>query len=248
MKGHTQGPTMPDPLIYGPILSYLGIIAFVTLTGAGLPIPEEVFVVGAAVAAAAGTLDPWAALAACMAGVLLGDSLMYFLGAHFGRGLLNEQRWFARMLSPAVEAHIERLIRQHGIKMFLAARFLVGLRAPFYITSGILRIGYRRFLMLDFICTCINIGTFFALAYFLSEYYGEAISQRIRDAEWLVTGIVVLVAIATAVYYYVDWLCRRGLSDESIESAPLRSSDWTTADEKGSVDCPYDSDRLEHVA
>ena len=120
---------MPDPLIHGPLVAYLGIIVLVALTGAGLPIPEEVFVVGAAIAAAAETLNPWIALAACVVGVLLGDSLMYFLGAHFGRSLLNEQRWFARMLNPAAEAHIEQLIRRHGIKMFLVARFLVGLRA-----------------------------------------------------------------------------------------------------------------------
>lgn len=215
---------MPDPLIHGPLLAYLGIVVLVALTGAGLPIPEEVFVVGAAIAAAAETLNPWIALAACVVGVLLGDSLMYFLGAHFGRSLLNEQRWFARMLNPTAEARIEQLIRRHGIKMFLVARFLVGLRAPFYITSGILRIGYRRFFLFDFVCTCVNIGTVFALTYFLSEHYGEAIYQWIRDAEWVVTGLILFAAGATGVYYWVRRRLRARATrpDAMADSVSLR--------------------------
>ncbi|MDY0168816.1 MAG: DedA family protein [Thermoguttaceae bacterium] len=222
---------MPDPLIHGPLLAYLGIVFFLAMTGAGMPIPEEIFVVGAAVAAAGGTLDPWVALVACMVGVLLGDSLMYFLGARFGRGLLNEHRWFARMLTPEAEARIERLIQHHGMKMFLVARFLVGLRAPFYITSGILRIGYRRFLLLDFLCTCINIGAFFGLAFFLSEYYGEAIYQWIRDAEWFVTGLVLLAALVAATYYYVRRRRRRSATvepcDEAFDSLPIQPPEYT---------------------
>lgn len=244
---------MPDPLVHGPLLAYLGIVFFLAMTGAGMPIPEEVFVLGAAIAAAAGTLDPWTALAACMVGILLGDSLMYFLGARFGRGLLNEQRWFARMLTPAVEARIERLIQQHGMKMFLVARFLVGLRAPFFITSGILRIGYRRFLLLDFLCTCINIGTFFGLTFFLSEYYGEAIYQRMRNAEWLITGLVLLAVAATATFHYLRWRRRRTTlvepCSELVDSLPLRRvahPSATCAIDR--AEAAHGDDKLEHVA
>jgi membrane protein DedA with SNARE-associated domain len=243
---------MPDPLVHGPLLAYLGIIVLVTLTGAGLPVPEEVFVIGAAIAAAAGTLDPWLALAACMFGVLLGDSLMYFLGAHFGRGLLNDQRWFARMLTPANEAHIEQLIQRHGMKMFLAARFLVGLRMPFYITSGILRIGYRRFLLLDFVCTCINIGAFFGLAYFLSEYCGEAIYQWIRGAEWFITGLVVFAAVVIGVYYSMRRQRRPALLNEPVapdEMLPLQTSgSGPIVEHDDQAEMSPSNDQLEQVA
>lgn len=244
---------MLDPLIHGPRLAYLGIVAAITLTGAGLPVPEEVFVIGAAIASSAGTLDPWVALVACMVGGLLGDSFMYFLGAHFGRGLLNDQRWFARILTPAAEAHVEQLIQRHGMKMFLVARFLVGLRTPFYVTTGILRIGYRRFLVLDLICACISIGTFFGLAYFLSEYYGEAIYRWIRDAEWFVTGLVALVAMAAGIYYYVIWRRRRGRGIaepvDSFESMTECPTDLLATEKDNAPDeLPRESDRLEHVA
>ncbi len=242
---------MPDPLIHGPLLAYLGIMVLLALTGAGMPVPEEVFVVGAAIAAATGTLDPWIAMAACIAGILLGDSLMYLLGARFGRGLLNEQRWFARMLTPTAEAHIERLIQRHGMKMFLVARFLVGLRTPFYIPSGILRIGYRRFLLFDFVCTCINIGTVFGLAFFLSEYYGEAIYQGVRNAEWLITTVVGLGAAAAGMYYYIRRRYRRASPPEAgepVDSVPL-CADAPTADDDETVRAePPRDNTLGHVA
>ena len=45
------------------------------------------------------------------------------------------------------------------------ARFLVGLRSPFYLTAGILRVKYRWFLFADFLCASVVIGGFFGLAY-----------------------------------------------------------------------------------
>ena len=54
-------------------VSYLGIVIFLTLTGIGLPIPEEVAIVAAGVASKAGALAWYKALAACLVGALLGD-------------------------------------------------------------------------------------------------------------------------------------------------------------------------------
>ena len=45
--------------------SYLGIVLFLTLTGLGLPVPEEVPIVAAGVASRAEALDWWWALPAC---------------------------------------------------------------------------------------------------------------------------------------------------------------------------------------
>ena len=75
-------------------------------------------------------MNPWLALASCFVGALLGDCVMYSIGYHFGHGVLRDHPWFARFLKPEREAHIEEMISQHGWKIFLAARFLVGLRSP----------------------------------------------------------------------------------------------------------------------
>ena len=48
--------------------SYLLIIVVLILTGSGLPIPEEVPVVAAGILASLGQMDPWLAVASCLAG------------------------------------------------------------------------------------------------------------------------------------------------------------------------------------
>src|SRR3954470_4097573 len=107
-------------------VSYLGIVVVLVLTGSGLPIPEEVVVIPAGAAASYGQLNPWLALASCVAGALLGDAVMYGIGYRFGQSVLREHPWWARFLKPEREQQIEGLIRRHGLKVFFAARFLVG--------------------------------------------------------------------------------------------------------------------------
>jgi membrane protein DedA with SNARE-associated domain len=141
------------------------------------------------------------ALACCLVGALLGDCVMYAIGYHFGRSVLQEHRWFARFLTPQREARIERMIQEHGIKMFLMARFMVGLRSPVYLTSGILRVPFRRFIFIDTICASIVIGIFFALSYVFAPHI-QMVWQWIRGAEYTLTGLV-LAAICAGVYWYV---------------------------------------------
>ena len=181
--------------------SYLGIILFLTLTGLGLPIPEEVPIVAAGVASRAGALHWWYALPACLIGALLGDSLMYAIGRFFGARFLREHRFLSGFLTEEREKKIELLIQQHGIKAFFVARFLVGLRSPFYLTAGILRIKYRWFLFADFVCATVVISGFFGLAY----AFGDRITGLIQSAERGFTLVVLaasLIALAIAVFLW----------------------------------------------
>ena len=96
--------------------SYLGIVLFLTLTGLGLPVPEEVPIVAAGVASRAEALDWWLALPACLVGALLGDSLMYAIGRFFGARFHTENRLLSGFLNEERENNIELLIQQNGIK------------------------------------------------------------------------------------------------------------------------------------
>jgi len=203
-------------LSHGPVLAYLGIVFFLMLTGAGLPIPEEVFIIAAGVAAARGALNVWIALAACLLGALIGDCIMYWIGYHFGRRVVREHHWWTRFVHPEREARMEQMIRRHGLKVFFLARFLVGIRAPVYLSAGVLHVGFRRFLLIDLFCATIVIGTFFGLSYFLSDRYGETIYLWIREAEVLLTVIVVLAVVAAGVYYWRHH--RRKLAEAELEN------------------------------
>ncbi|MBX7168821.1 MAG: DedA family protein [Pirellulales bacterium] len=188
--------------------SYLGIMAVLILTGFGLPVPEEVPVILAGVAASYGRLNPGLAFLACLFGALVGDLVMYGIGYHFGRGVLFEHRVLARHLTPEREQRIEYMIKQHGLKVFFISRFLVGLRSPVYLTAGILRVPLRRFLSFDLLCATTVVGTFFGLSY----KYGnriEGLWGYIRGVEMSVTFLVVVAVITVAVLYFLRRRRRR---------------------------------------
>ncbi len=178
--------------------SYLAIIVVLILTGSGLPIPEEVPIVAAGILSAHGKLDPLWAVLACLFGALAGDCVMYVIGYHFGRSVVREHPWWAHFVKPEREAQIEQMIQKHGLKIFFLARFLVGLRSPVYLSAGILRVPFLRFLMIDLFCATIVIGLFFSLSY----RYGTAITEWIQRAEVLLTVTVTLAVAGVCVYYW----------------------------------------------
>ena len=178
--------------------SYLAITLVLILTGSGLPLPEEVPIITAGIMSANGTLDPLAAFLCCLFGALVGDCIMYWIGYHFGRGVLKDHRWWARFITPEREDQIEQKFRQHGLKVFFFARFLVGLRSPVYLTAGILRVSFRRFLVIDLVCATAVVGTFFWMTYF----FGTHLVAWIRDAEVLLTICTVATLGGIAIYLW----------------------------------------------
>lgn len=178
--------------------SYLAIIVVLVLTGLGFPIPEEVPIIAGGILAANGTLEPLPAFLCCLFGAIAGDCVMYWIGYHFGRGVLRDHRWWARFITPQREAEIEQKFRRHGLKIFFVARFLVGLRSPVYLTAGILRVSFRRFFLIDLICATTVVGTFFGLSYL----FGQQIAQWILHVEVLLTVVAVIALTGVAFYFW----------------------------------------------
>ncbi|MCS7305514.1 MAG: DedA family protein [Thermoguttaceae bacterium] len=201
--------------------SYIAILVVLVLTGMGLPVPEEVPIVAAGVLSAHDHLNPWLALLVCIVGALLGDTASYWLGYHFGRGLLQRRRWWARVVTPERELRLERLIRAHGLKIFFTARFLIGIRSAIYLTAGILRISFARFILIDAFCAGMIISLFFGLSY----WFGEQVAHWIRQGEWVVTIAVLvgcLVGLVVAFWRYSKRAVALLDSDDSPAELPLK--------------------------
>jgi membrane protein DedA with SNARE-associated domain len=203
--------------------SYLGIVFFLFLTGMGLPVPEEVPVILAGVLAANGTLEPWLALASCVFGALVSDCILYAVGRHFGRGLIQRHPWWIRFVTPQREAQVEEMFRRHGLKVFFLARFLVLLRSPLLLVAGIMRVSFTRFFLIDMFSATMVVGSVFGLSYF----YGEVIYRWIRTTEVLVT-VVALVLIAVLAVYL--WRRHRHRQPSALRSRSVHDSPSTDDD------------------
>jgi len=186
-------------------VSYLGIIVVLILTGSGLPIPEEIPIIAAGVASSVGTLNPWLAFVCCLIGALAGDSVIYVIGYHFGHSLVTRHPRFAQLLHADREARIEAMIRRHGLKVFFLSRFMVGIRAPVYLTAGILRMSFRRFILIDTVCATAVVAVFFGLGYAYGDHV-TALFQLIRRSE-IGLSVAVVTGVCVVVLYY--WWRRR---------------------------------------
>jgi membrane protein DedA with SNARE-associated domain len=178
---------------------YVWIFLFLVGTGAGLPFPEEVAIIYAGVAAAAGHLDVWLALGVCIAGALVGDCVMYWIGRGLGRGWLRHHPRLSRFFHAEHEQKMERILRRHGKKVFLVARFMVGFRGPLYLAAGIIRTPFELFLAIDIVCASVVVGIFFALSYF----FGQQVMDWIQRSEYAITAVAIVAATAGVTYFLI---------------------------------------------
>jgi membrane protein DedA with SNARE-associated domain len=180
--------------------SYVGIIVFLILTGCGLPIPEEVPIVLAGVLSAQPDgLDPWLAYFSCLVGAIVGDAVMYSIGYRFGHSLLKDHPKCARFLHAEREERFERAIQDHGLKVLLVARFMVGIRGPVYLAAGVVRMPFRRFFLMDLLAATLVVSLFFGLSY----AFGEAITDSLKRVEAMFTAVILLVLlIVGGILYY----------------------------------------------
>jgi membrane-associated protein len=211
--------------------SYFGIIVFLVLTGAGLPIPEEVPIVYAGYQSSADGGLVWQyALLACLVGALLGDNLMYWIGYHFGRGVLRDHPWYTGFLTPERERQIETTIKKHGLKAFFVARFMVGVRGPMYITAGILRVPYRRFLIADAISASVVVTLFFSLAFI----FGRRMSVWIGRGTQYVTAFVLVLIVVGIIAWFIK---------NRLKAKMFQLDNDLSADPEANEDEPDDSNR-----
>ncbi|MBN1855113.1 MAG: DedA family protein [Pirellulales bacterium] len=201
---------------------YLGIILFLILTGCGLPIPEEVPIVLAGVLSAHGKMDPTLAYFSCLIGALVGDSVMYTIGYHWGHSLFWVHPRLGKWLHAEREEKFEKAVQRHGLKVMILARFMVGIRGPAYLAAGVIRIPFRRFLLMDLVAATLVVSLFFGL----SHAFGNQIVQWIHGIEYIATTVVVVVVIIAVIY----WRRHRPIARVLLKSAAPEAASALEAD------------------
>src|SRR2546428_8020952 len=126
--------------------TYLGIFAVLLLGSLGVPIPEEMPIIAAAVLSHEGIVRWWLALPVCLLGELSGDMVLYWVGRHWAEQVLN---WLLLrlQLSPAREKCLNAAYPQHTLKPVVPSRHVMALRAAPFLTAGRARVPYLKFLL-----------------------------------------------------------------------------------------------------
>ena len=179
--------------------TYLGILAALLLGSVGVPIPEEMPIVAAGILSHEGLARWWLALPVCVVGVLAGDVVLYWAGRRWGERLL---RWrvVRHVLTRARADWLKAAYREHAMKTVVMARHVAGLRAAAFLTAGIARVPFWKFILADAAAAAVSVPLAFGLAYFFTHQIGAILADVHRVERWL--ALVGLVAVAGALVVY----------------------------------------------
>jgi len=181
----------------GSPLSLWGPFLVLLLCGLGLLIPEDIVLVSAG---ALGEIDgrSWVEVSAVMyAGVMLGDSTIFFAGRYFG-ARLRTSRWFQRYFSEKKQAKVEDLFDRYHSWVLFVGRFLPGLRAPIFFTAGSTRVKYWKFFFFDGLAALLSVPFFVWLGHWLWRKFKDDIAELDRALDRTQT-YTMLIAMALLV-------------------------------------------------
>lgn len=163
-------------ILFSIIFAETGLVVTPFLPGDSL-----IFAVGSI--AALGTLNIWAVYALLLVAAILGDSFNYWIGARFGRAIL--ERTNGRLVKKEHLEKTEAFFAKHGAKTIVLARFMPIVRtfAPF--VAGIGRMPYGTF------ATYNVVGGFVWVTLFTwAGYWFGNIPWVRHNFEYVILGIV----------------------------------------------------------
>lgn len=175
--------------------SYLGLFAVLMLCGLGMPIPEDVVLLTGGYLVHRGITRYPITLAVSLLGVVAGDNSLFFMGRHFGSGLV---RYFS-IGRPGRKSQIERIegfMQRHGHRAIFYARFLAGLRALVYLSAGSFGVRPTVFLLYDLLGAVISVPIVVTLGY----VFGKQLELLVRYIGGFERLIMVVALLCVAVY------------------------------------------------
>ena len=200
-----EAPFLSDLLGTG----YLAPFVVLLLCGFGLPIPEEVTMLGAGFLAHRGEVEFLPVIAVCFVATLLGDSIPYWVGRHYGRRALRS-RAVRRALHPERLRSIERRFARNGLWAVFVCRFLPGVRLPAWFTAGTLGIPYHRFIAVDGLAAALMTPFFVGLG----RYSGAKIAElegRVEGLTQMLGFAALALVLGVFIHLTVSHKPRRGL-------------------------------------
>ncbi len=177
---------------------YMLVFAWVFVEQAGLPIPSAPLLL--AVGALAGThqMNLGVAIAFATIGSIASDTMWYELGRQKGVRVLQ----FLCRISLEPDSCVRRSqvsFGRNGPRVLLVAKFIPGLNAMAAPLSGVIRMGWRRFLLFDALGALLWVSAFTITGYTFSTDLERVAARAAFLGEWL------LVLLLAGFAGYILW-------------------------------------------
>jgi membrane protein DedA with SNARE-associated domain len=178
---------------------YALIFGILVACGLGIPLPEDISLILGGFLAYLGAANLPLMMLVGFAGILCGDTLIFFAGRRVGSHPITARGFLARVITPQKRAQVQRLFQRHGEKIVMVARFLPGVRAVTYFTAGSAGMNYGRFILFDGLAALGSAPIFVYLGFRFGHQL-ESLIQAIRHGE--TAALVCLLAAAIGYFFY----------------------------------------------
>ncbi len=174
-------------------LTAYGVILGVLLAcGLGVPVPEDITLIAAGILAALGNITLFGALIVGFAGVLMGDCILFFMGRLYGYRVFKLPG-FRRIFTEARIQMARQKVLSNSKFICFTARFLPGLRAPIFLTSGILGVHPFVFLILDGLAAMISVPIWIYLGWYVGDNLDHALLIAGQAQKYILVVFVIVL-------------------------------------------------------
>jgi membrane protein DedA with SNARE-associated domain len=163
---------------------------------------------------------PWfILLPVCFLGVVISDGLLYGAGRFWGLRVMKFP-WINRLLPAERFQRIQNNFNNYGVLILLFARLLPGIRAPVFLTAGIMKLPFRKFVLADGIYAIPGVSLLFFLAYWFTGSF-VALVERAEAGVGRLRPILILSAVVAVTVYFVIHVLRRPVTTGDPGEIPL---------------------------
>jgi membrane protein DedA with SNARE-associated domain len=204
------------------VAGYVGVFSVLIACGLGLPIPEDfALIIGGYLAGVGPRHNGVGSLTGMifvgLAGILIGDSIIFRAGATYGEKLLDTR--LGRHIPGDKVERVIGLFERHGPKFIMVARFLPGVRAVTYFVAGTTGVPYWKFLLFDGLAACASAPAWVLLGNWAGKH--RMLHKAVLLAKQVQVGIVIVVASGIVLWIAVV-LVRRHI--RAKKAAPTLSA------------------------
>ena len=179
-------------------IGYLGIFVGMFLESTPFPLPSELIMVPAGIAASHGVMNLYLAIIFGVLGNVAGAIFSYFVAASVGRAILFKVGKYFFLKASAI-IKIENFFNSHGEISIFIGRIIPGVRHLISLPAGVAKMNFPRFCLYTLLGSAIWTTTLTVLGYFIGKNQ-DLIKQYLH---LLVIGVVIFCVVLVVVYVVI---------------------------------------------
>jgi membrane protein DedA with SNARE-associated domain len=210
---------------YGPA-GYVGVFSLLVACGLGVPLPEDIALIGGGILAGIGPPrgvgSVWMMMFVGLAGILVGDSIIFKAGKDHGDALLDTR--LGKHIKREQVDKVKDLFARHGSKFIMVARFIPGVRAVTYFVAGSSKVPYYVFALYDGLAALLSAPVWVYLGYWMYRHHAMRRAQAIAHKFQLTLISIIAVAVVIGLTVFLVRRRRPPPPPAQPKAAPLVSA------------------------